>query len=54
MINLIYGSTVKWRDQSIHISVDRSIYPRPGIEDRTGPENLEVERRTKTGSKVAI
>ena len=32
-------------DQSIHISVDRSIYPRPAIDDRTGPENLEVERR---------
>ena len=42
------------QDQSIHISVDRSIYPRPGIDDRTGPENLEVERRKKTGSKVAI
>ena len=39
---------------SLHISVDRSIYPRPGIDDRTGPENLEVERRKKTGSKVAI
>ena len=50
----IDGYTVKWIDQSIHVSVDRSIYPRPGIEDPTSPENLEVERRIKTGSKVAI
>ena len=34
-------------DQSIHVSVDGSIYPRPGIDDRTSPENLEVERRKK-------
>ena len=38
-------SHVRWIDQSIHVSVDRSIYPRPGIDDRTGPENLEVECR---------
>ena len=32
---------------SLHISVDRSIYPRPSIDDRTGPENLKVEPRKK-------
>ena len=34
--------------ESIHENVD----PRSGIDDRTSPENLEVECRTKTGSKV--
>ena len=36
--------------ESIHENVD----PRSGIDDRTSPENLEVECRTKTGSKVVI
>ena len=35
-------------DQSINISVDRLINQRSGIDDRTGPENLEVERRKNT------
>ncbi len=36
--------------ESIHENVD----PRSGIDDRTSPENLEVECRTKTCSKVVI
>ena len=35
-------------DQSINISVERAIYPHSGIDDRTAPENLEVERRKNT------
>ena len=38
-------------DQSINISVDRLINQRSGIDDRTGPENLEVERRKKNTFK---
>ena len=30
---------------SVRYHVDRSIYPRTGIDDRTGPENLEVYPR---------
>ena len=38
-------------DQSINISVDRLINQRSGIDDRTGPENMEVERRKKNTFK---
>ena len=35
-------------DQSNNIPVERAIYPHSGIDDRAGPENLEVERGKNT------